>query len=207
MATVAVLGMRVDAVGHARGFIGDTAGGVRDGVSEMASELTGAPDNDSGETAAAVDDAAAVEVSAYPDPIVMRNMPAVTAPSTSLPAAMAQPAQAETTTTAPSPLPGNLDVGKPITKPSCDGGFITVLSSITDIENAEVSVKMLLARYGDLANYLRTDLTCASLNPEPVYVVYYGPFPTKQLACDARPADSSAYVRVLAPANDTTGGC
>jgi len=52
------------------------------------------------------------------------------------------------------------------------------------------------------SNYLRTDQTCPSLNPsvngQPIYVVYYGPYDDDDDACDARSrGGTGAYVRQL----------
>jgi hypothetical protein len=52
------------------------------------------------------------------------------------------------------------------------------------------------------SNYLRTDQTCSSLNPdvegEPIYVVFLGPFALDTDACAARAEGSEgAYARQL----------
>lgn len=65
------------------------------------------------------------------------------------------------------------------------------------------NVADLLALYPD-ANYLRTDQTCASLRPEvdgnAIYSVYFGPFPSRQAACDARfRGAEDSYVKQLSP--------
>jgi len=69
--------------------------------------------------------------------------------------------------------------GSPMAQPSCDGSYITIIAS-TNGEKAEAEAR----RYPD-SNYLRTDITCASLRPffpsgalqgQPIYVVFFGPF-------------------------------
>jgi hypothetical protein len=69
--------------------------------------------------------------------------------------------------------------GVPMAQPFCDGTFISIVMGAS----AEGVIAGLDAFSG--AQYLRTDITCASLNPqfvsgrfkgEPVYVVFYGPF-------------------------------
>lgn len=67
----------------------------------------------------------------------------------------------------------------PMGQPACDGSYITIIAS-TDGERAVRTS----SGYMD-ANYLRTDITCPSLNPffpsgslqgQPIYLVYFGPF-------------------------------
>jgi hypothetical protein len=69
--------------------------------------------------------------------------------------------------------------GSPMAQPSCDGGYITIIASMSGDRAATQS-----RAYPD-ANYLRTDITCASLNPffssgplqgQPIYLVYFGPY-------------------------------
>ena len=99
------------------------------------------------------------------------------------------------------PLPGDLGLSQPMTQPPCDGGYITVLASALNSATNATAVNDSLVRYLGSA-YLKTAETCSSLRPsvdgEPIYVVYSGPFLTESEACSARssgPAD--AYVRIL----------
>lgn len=90
-----------------------------------------------------------------------------------------------------------------MTQPECDGSYITAVGASVSSHEARnrANIARLLRKYPD-ASYLRTDQTCGSLWPAadgaPIYVVYFGPFATKEEACDARslgPRD--AYVRPL----------
>ncbi len=106
-----------------------------------------------------------------------------------------------TTTLAPGAVPGDLGLaGRPMRKPACDGSFITVLASAVGVETAKVGVPQALDEFG--GNYLRTDQACSSLRQSvdgnPIYVVYHGPFVTSDEACAARAVGhGDAYVRQL----------
>lgn len=85
--------------------------------------------------------------------------------------------------------------------PNCNDSFVTVLASAVGSNATAGGIAGLLDAYPG-ANYLRTDQTCPSLTQavggQPVYVVYFGPFPFASDACAARadgPAD--AYARQL----------
>jgi len=86
-------------------------------------------------------------------------------------------------------------------QPACNGGFITVLASAIGSQATPASMDSVLDRYSG-SNYLRTDITCSSLNPsangQPLYVVYFGPSVSDIEAC-AKRADGpdDAYVRRL----------
>lgn len=63
--------------------------------------------------------------------------------------------------------------------PACDGSFITIIASTSGSQAAKSS-----RDYFD-GNYLRTDITCDSLNPlfssgslqgQPIYLVFFGPY-------------------------------
>ncbi len=126
--------------------------------------------------------------------------PATTAPPTTVPATAAPP------TTAPgSPtgtVAGDLGVpGRPMQRPGCDGAFITIIASAVGDQATAVSIGSVLDAY-PTSEYLRTDQTCPSLNPsvdgEPIYVVYFGPFLTASDACAARSRGTEgAYAKEL----------
>jgi hypothetical protein len=142
------------------------------------------------------------------------TVPPITAPTVPPPApTAAPPAPTEApTTTVPAPptaAPGNGDLGvpgHPIQRPPCEGGYITVLASAIGDEATPAALDGVLDQYNG-SNYLRTDQTCASLTPsidgEPIYVVYLGPFAVDAEACLARSqGPTGAYVRRLS--NDLT---
>ena len=94
-------------------------------------------------------------------------------------------------------------VGAEITRPACDGSYITAVgASISSSEpRNRINIARLLRRYPG-SSYLRNDQTCDSLWPSakgvPIYIVYFGPFATKAEACDARDlGPAGAYVRPL----------
>lgn len=64
-------------------------------------------------------------------------------------------------------------------QPVCDGSYITIIASTSGSRAASGS------RDYSGGNYLRTDITCASLNPffssgalqgEPIYLIFFGPY-------------------------------
>ncbi len=118
-----------------------------------------------------------------------------TTPSTTAPVTAAPSAD-------PGAVPGDLGVtSHPMQQPSCDGGFITLLASAIGDQATAESVAAMLKKYPG-ANYLRTDQSCPSLtqsvNGEPVYVVYFGPFVRDTDACAARAqGPEGAYARQL----------
>jgi hypothetical protein len=137
---------------------------------------------------------------------------APTAPPATAPAATAAPAPTTTTaatsstsSTSTTPAPdgsGDLGVeGHPIRRPECNGDYITVIASAVGDDATGPGLGIVLDQYPG-SNYLRTDVTCPSLTQsvegEPVYVVYFGPFDRDAEACGAR-ADGpeGAYVRRL----------
>lgn len=73
-------------------------------------------------------------------------------------------------------LPGDLGLTQPISRPACDGSGIVVVKSATTPGAYAAEVQAALdATPG--SRYLRTDLTCPSLNPStaeggPIYAVY-----------------------------------
>lgn len=99
-------------------------------------------------------------------------------------------------------VPGDLAVpDRPMQQPPCDGGYITILASPIGGQATAGGIAAVLEQYPG-SNYLRTDQTCSSLNPdvdgEPIYVIFFGPFAFDTDACAAR-ADGpdGAYARQL----------
>ncbi len=139
-----------------------------------------------------------------PPPIVT-SPPAPPPPPPPTAAPTAAPTNPPTTVAPPSPPPpggGDLGVpGHPMQRPPCDGGFITVLASAIGDQATADSMGSVIGDYPG-SSYLRTDVTCASLNPSsggrPIYVVYFGPFATSSEACASRSqGPDDAYVRRL----------
>lgn len=67
----------------------------------------------------------------------------------------------------------------PMAQPACDGSYIAIIASTDGFRAASGSRK-----YSD-GNYLRTDITCNSLNPyfssgslqgQPIYLIFFGPY-------------------------------
>jgi len=100
------------------------------------------------------------------------------------------------------PANGDLGLDRQISKPACDGKFITLIGSSVDPDGYAIQVKSVLDLYPD-AKYLRTELVCSSLRAkssagDAIYVVFFGPFASKEQACDARDdGTDGAYVKVL----------
>jgi hypothetical protein len=154
------------------------------------------------------------------DPTAAPSTPAPTAAPTA-PPATAPPVTAATTTVATTTTvaastsstsststtrapdgSGDLGVeGHPIRRPECNGDYITVIASAVGDDATGAGLEIVLDQYPG-SSYLRTDVTCPSLaqsvEGEPVYVVYFGPFERDAEACGAR-ADGpeGAYVRRL----------
>jgi hypothetical protein len=119
---------------------------------------------------------------------------------------------APATTVAPTPAPtipansgvvaGDLGIaGHPMTKPACDEQFITVVSNAVLPDTYEQAVHDALDVYPG-SSYLRTDQTCSSLRPSlngnPIYMIYFGPYFSMSDACDSRSlGPKDAYVRRL----------
>ena len=120
---------------------------------------------------------------------------------------VAPPAGVTTTIAAVPPppgdtVPGDLGVtGRPMQRPVCTGGYITVLGSNVASRTSAAGIQQLLERYPG-SEYLRTDQSCRSLDRsaegEPIYVVFLGPFPERSDACIARAqGPDGAYARQL----------
>lgn len=139
------------------------------------------------------------------------------APTTARPTTTTTPAPPPTPTTSPDSEPGAVpgDLGiddYPMQQPPCDESYITIIASAVGAQATPGGIEAVLEQY-DGSNYLRTDQTCPSLNPsvdgQPIYVVYFGPFPNADDACTAR-ADGTegSYARQLSddlPPNHTVG--
>jgi serine/threonine-protein kinase len=149
--------------------------------------------------------ATAVPETAVP---VAQTLPLAVVPETAAPPTIPPQTLPEVPPTAVAvsqPLPGDLFVSRPMTKPACDGSYVTMVgSSVLPDQYARV-VQANLDAY-PTSQYLLTETTCPSLSPRTsqgnlIYSIYLGPFGTKAEACAARsmgPAD--AYIRIL----DTT---
>ena len=131
----------------------------------------------------------------------------VTSPST------ASSSSSSTTTAAPAPattapgapagaVPGDLAIaGRPMQRPGCDGGYITVIASAVGAQATAAGIENVLDAYAG-SNYLRTDQTCSSLRQnidgQPIYVVFLGPFAFDVDACTARSqGPAGSYARQL----------
>jgi serine/threonine-protein kinase len=143
-------------------------------------------------------------------PVTETTVPTTTAaPATTAPPAAATTVPSGAATTTPPVAPsttvfGDLGFpGLPMTRPACDGSYITIVASLFGSDVAALTADALAEYPG--TQYLRTDQTCPSLRPDvdgfPIYVVYFGPFRGTNEACPARalgPAD--AYVKQLSTA-------
>jgi serine/threonine-protein kinase len=103
---------------------------------------------------------------------------------------------------APSPPSGDLGLGRPMSRPSCDGQGIVVLGSVTTPGQYVAGVQRLLAAHPG-SSYLRTDQTCPSLRAatdegNPIYAVYRPAGDTMAEVCAAvRAAGGDAYGKWL----------
>jgi serine/threonine-protein kinase len=139
-------------------------------------------------------------------PPPMPDLAATTVPTTEATTTTTTTAPPAPPTTAPGADPGAVlgdlaIAGRPMQAPPCDGSFITVIASAVGPEATAGGIAAVLDAYPG-SNYLRTDQTCSSLNPsvdgQPIYVVFFGPFPFASDACAAR-ADGTegSYARQL----------
>lgn len=156
--------------------------------------------------ASSTDGSVSTAVTTSPTPLP--SVPPTSAPPSTAPAesSTTSPTPPAPPTTAPGAedgaVPGDLAVpGRPMQRPPCDGGYITVLASPIGSQATGPGVGAVLGQYPG-SEYLRTDQTCPSLRPDadgdPIYVIFYGPFAFDTDACTARedgPGD--AYVRRL----------
>lgn len=117
---------------------------------------------------------------------------ASTAPEATTPDTTAPP-------TAPTRAPGDLGLEQPILNEQCDGRYITFVGSAIGDRPYDVVVDELLGLYPG-TNYIWTK-ACPSLRQEftdgaDIYGVVFGPYPTREEACDARAfGPEDAYVR------------
>ena len=147
-----------------------------------------------------------------PDPTDAASTTSTT-PTTSTPSTSATPTTSAPPTTEPPPpttaegaepdaVPGDLGIaGYAMQAPPCNGAFITIIASAVGADVAPQGIRAYLEDY-PTSNYLRTDQTCPSLaqslDGEPIYVVYFGPFPFASDACAARAEGTEgSYVRIL----------
>jgi serine/threonine-protein kinase len=102
--------------------------------------------------------------------------------------------------TAPAQLPGDLNVGVPISSPTCDSTWVVFLGAAIDPATYPADVSTLLASRSD-AKYLLTEGGCSSMRQRTaegtqIYAVYVGPYPDQAAACAARSAiGGNAYVK------------
>lgn len=125
----------------------------------------------------------------------------VTAAPTAPPTAVA--------TAPPVMLVGDLGLIVPISQPSCDGSYITLIGAAIAPGNYAVDVGKQIDLYSG-SNYLLTRGLCTSLRQQmpdgsDLYVIYYGPYATREEACNARAfGPSDAYVKRLDNSSDPT---
>jgi serine/threonine-protein kinase len=86
-------------------------------------------------------------------------------------------------------------------RPACTGAYITLIASAIGDQATAGGIANVLEAYPG-SNYLRTDQTCPSLTQsvdgQPVYVVYFGPFGFESDACTARAeGPEGSYARQL----------
>jgi len=126
---------------------------------------------------------------------------------------MEPPATLITTTTPPTPITfppftttlvaeGDLGLSVPISRPECDGQYVTLIGASVDPANYVSQIDTLLRRYPG-SQYMKTELVCGSLRGQTdsgaqIYVAFFGPFRTTADACVARAyGPSDAYVKTL----------
>ena len=121
-------------------------------------------------------------------------------PTTEAPSVTPAPTAApEPEPTTPPRGPGDLGLTQPILDEECDGRYITFVGAAVGDRAYDAVVDSLLDLYPE-ARYIWTR-ACPSLRQEldsgaDIYGVVYGPFETRQEACDARETGpEGAYVR------------
>lgn len=143
------------------------------------------------------------------------SAPPATAPPPTAPAATEPtptPTPTPTTPVAPGDtVPGDLAVvGAPMARPVCQGEYITIIASAIGDQATAAGIRRVLDQYPD-ASYLRTDQSCdslaqASASGEPIYVVFFGPFPEASDACASRSkGPSDAYAKQLVSGTGVSG--
>lgn len=146
-----------------------------------------------------------------PDLTTVPSTSAVSSVATTAPPSTVAPTTAVPTTAAPpTTAPGATDgavlgdlaiPGRPMQAPPCDDSYITIIASAVGDQATAAGIANVLESY-PTSQYLRTDQTCPSLNPsvdgQPIYVVYFGPFPFASDACTARAEGTpDAYAKQL----------
>lgn len=97
---------------------------------------------------------------------------------------------------------GPLDVTAPYANQDCTDGLIVVLASSGDPAQDDKVIQSAAKKAPD-AKYLQTNKSCKtfnqSLNGNPIYAAYLGPFESMGEACQARvdSGTASSYVRML----------
>ncbi|MGB3735730.1 MAG: hypothetical protein WA964_12280, partial [Ilumatobacter sp.] len=106
---------------------------------------------------------------------------------------------APTVTPAPTRGPGDLGLTRPILDESCDGRYVTFVGSAVGDLPYDAVVESLLDEYPG-SDYIWTK-ACPSLRQEfttgtDIYGVVFGPYATRQQACNARDrGPDGSYVR------------
>ncbi len=133
-----------------------------------------------------------------------------TAPTATL--VVATIALAPVTTTTPTTTPttadpafvaeGDLGLSIPISRPVCDGQYVTLIGASVDPANYATQVDMVLRQYPG-SQYMKTELVCSSLRGQTgsgasIYAEFFGPYRTIGEACAARAfGPTDAYVKIL----------
>lgn len=139
---------------------------------------------------------------ALPDPGLTTLPPEVVVPpptAAPIPTPTLPPVPAPTAPPAPTRGPGDLGLAQPILDESCDGRYITFVGSAVGERPYGSVVEQLLGLYPG-TNYIWTK-ACPSLRQEfstgaDIYGVVFGPYATREEACDAVAfGPSDAYVR------------
>ncbi len=128
--------------------------------------------------------------------------PPVTTHGGSVPASITRPGNATSPTVATTTTAAAGDLGLPtaMQQPPCDDAHITIVASAIDPASYAATVSAALASFPG-SNYL-ISTNCPSLRQDldgnEIYVIYFGPFPQVQDACDARASGGpDSYVRTL----------
>jgi len=104
--------------------------------------------------------------------------------------------------TAHDPVPGDLGLPVPISRPPCDGGYGVIVANATRPGAYRNEIGGFLARYSG-ASYLLAEQACSSLRAHTesgnsIYAVYYGPYPALDNACATRRrVGGGSYIRKL----------
>ena len=139
-------------------------------------------------------------------PAPVTAAPTIPPPTTAAPTTPVPTTVPPTTTTPPSTVPGaapgDLGIaGIPMSRPPCDGQYVTILGSIK--QTTASAMEYALRNDFPGANYLRSDQTCPSLNVgssdgSPLYRIFVGPYPDPTTVCAARAQSTQgAFVKRL----------